>query len=103
MKNKQHHMSGPDRKQQLLTAALELSAVNGLHGVTREDVAAQAGCASGLVTRYFRSMPLLRHAIVVEAVRVRDLYVIAQALAIKHPAAALAPRSLRRAALDSLL
>lgn len=96
-------MTGHDRKHQLLTAALQLAARDGLHAITREGVATLAGCATGLITRYFRSMSLLRHAVVAEAVRVRDLSVLAQALAIKHPAAALAPRALQRAALDSLL
>jgi AcrR family transcriptional regulator len=44
-----------DRRQQILSAALELFAEHGLDGATNEEIAERAGVTPGLIYFYFRS------------------------------------------------
>jgi AcrR family transcriptional regulator len=90
-------------KQTILTAALQLARRHGYTNVTRCQIAALSGCTSTLVPHYFGTMPQLRRAIMGEAIRTRDLTVIAQGLIAKDVRAMNLPDELKREALESLL
>lgn len=99
---KQLKLEARERKAQLLTAALEVSKTVGFARVTRDQIAARAGCAPTLVAHYFGTMTALRRDIMREAVRAECLPVLAQGLAVRDPHAAKAPEGLRIRAIDSL-
>jgi len=92
------------RKTTILAEAVKLAVANGLNGFSRDEVAAAADCATGLVNFHFGTMRNLRRAIVGEAVRTSNLVIIAQALIATDPKtqnlARRAPEELRRAALE---
>ena len=46
---------GMDRRQQILSAALDLFAEHGRDGATNEEIAERAGVTPGLIYFYFRS------------------------------------------------
>ena len=92
-----------ERKTEILSAALELAKTEGLAGIRRDNVAAYAGVATGLVNLHYGTMKQLRRAVVGEALRVRDLRVIAQAMAMGDPRALGAPEELRKAAALSIV
>ena len=91
------------RKQEIVEAALRIAEEVGLCGVTRDEVADRAGCSAGLVNHYFGTMSQLQRATIGEAVRVRNLTVLAQGLVMGHPKARNAPEEMRRAAADSIV
>jgi len=91
-----------DRKQQILTAALCLAMGVGYQSVTREAIADACGVSHALVNLYFRVMPELKAAVMVEAVRVSNLTVIAQGLVARDPAVADLDPKLKRKALASI-
>ncbi|HWI02368.1 MAG TPA: TetR family transcriptional regulator [Acidimicrobiales bacterium] len=91
------------RKEQILAAALRRAKVQGYNRVTREQIAADAGCAPGLVSNYFGTMVSLRRDIMRAAIRERVLPVIAQGLAAHDPHARKAPDELKQAALATLV
>ena len=91
------------RKTEILSAALELAKTEGLAGIRRDNVAERAGVATGLVNLHYGTMKQLRRAVVGEALRVRDLRVIAQAMAMGDPRALGAPEELRKAAALSIV
>ncbi len=74
-----------DRKNELLTEAVELSKEIGYSHITRDGVAERAGVSYGLVTRYFQSMDNLRRLVLKEAIRTEVLEIIAQGLVRKDP------------------
>lgn len=49
-------MSAPDRREAIITAALEVMIAKGLASTTVRDVAQQMGTSSGLIHHYFTSM-----------------------------------------------
>ena len=90
-------------KQQILAAAIRVSArPNGWAKLTRDTVAIEAGCATGLVSKYFGTMQTFRRAIMRECVRIECVAVIAQGLAAGDPNARKASDALKRKALDTL-
>lgn len=91
------------RKTEILSAALELAKTEGLAGVTRAGVAERAEVATGLINAHYGTMNQLRRAIIGEALRVRCLPVLAQAMAMGDPRALGAPEELRRAAALSIV
>ena len=102
-----------ERRGQILDAALELAARDGYQNITRETVAARAGCSNGLVTERFGTMGQLKRAVIRAAVAraadpMRDdaptgiLRIIAQALADGNDHAKKAPAALRERALATL-
>ncbi len=95
------------RKTEILTAAIKLAETEGLSETTRDQIAALAGCSTGLVNLHFGTMLNLRRAIVGEAVRTKNLNVIAQALVAPDKKtrglAQRAPEALRREALETLM
>ncbi len=94
----------PDaRKAEILAAALDTARAVGYRHVSREAIAATAGCSPGLVSAYFGTMPALRRAIMSAAIARRDLVVLAQGLAAGDSKAKAAPEALRRAAAEALV
>lgn len=91
-----------DRKTQILDAALAIASKQGYARVTREAIAAEAGCAPGLVSHYLGTMVQTRRDIMRAAIRNRVLPVIAQGLAANDPHAKKAPDELKQAALASI-
>jgi AcrR family transcriptional regulator len=73
------------RKDQILAAAMRLARVDGYTHIVRTNIAAAAGCSTGLVNRYYGTMGQLRRAIIREAARIGDLEIIAQAAVAKDP------------------
>ena len=67
-----------DRKQQILTAAIKVAGRPGGWGkLTRDAVAKEAGCAEGLVSKYFGTMIAFRRSIMRAAIQARNLAVVA--------------------------
>lgn len=91
-----------DREAQLVALALDLAEAHGFERVTKELLAHAAGCAPSNVSRYWTASSL-QSRIMDEAVETRRLRVVAQGLAVRHPAALAAPLRLRRAAALSIV
>ena len=96
-------MHPSDRKAEILAAALAAARTDGYRSVSREAIAARAGCSPGLVSAYYGTMKRLRRAILSAAVARRDLVVLAQGLAAGDSKARSAPEELKQAALRGLL
>lgn len=91
-----------DRKTQILQSALHASRVHGYSRVTRDQVAAAAGCSPGLVSHYFSTMEKLRKQVMASAVRLKDPVLVAQGLSAQDSTACNAPDALRRSAIAHL-
>lgn len=74
-------------KELILSHALKLCASRGMRNVTRDNIAASANVATGSVSYHLGNARELRAAIVAHAIEQKDLTVIAQAYADKHPLA----------------
>lgn len=90
------------RTQQILSAAVKVAKRNGYLNITREDVAAEAGCSIGLVTLRFQTMTQLKRAVIRHAVKEQVLEVIAQGIVAKDAHALRAPEELRKQAVAAL-
>ena len=73
-------LSPTGRRQMILDAALAAAYKHGYSAITREQIAREAGVAPSLVSKYFGTIPKLRHAVLVEAIRTEDLVVVLQGL-----------------------
>lgn len=91
------------RKAAILLAAMTEAKQHGYANVTREQIAQRAECAPGLVSFYFGTMPQMKRAIMSEAIRTRELSIIAQGIVDGHPKAKRAPLELRQAAVSALM
>ncbi len=100
--NKRKRLAPLDRHQQILTAALTVARRDGLAECSRDAIAVEAGCTPALVSHYAETMPKLRRAIVGEAIRLRDLRVIAQAIVAREPRALRLDDETKRAAAATL-
>lgn len=96
-------MSKDKRKQSILCAAVAEAKRHGYTNVTREAIAQRAECATGLVSFYFGTMVDLKRAIMSEAIRTRELRIVAQGIADGHPKAKRAPDDLKLEALKLLM
>jgi AcrR family transcriptional regulator len=96
-------MSKDTRKLAILVAAVAEANQHGYQQVTREAIAQRADCAPGLVSFYFGTMVCMKRSIMSEAIRTRQLRIVAQGIADGHPKAKRAPLELRQAALSSLM
>jgi AcrR family transcriptional regulator len=90
-----------DRHQLILDAAVIVAARDGLSKMKREAVAEQAGVSSGLINRYFHTMPQLTRAVVRAAIFTEppNLAIVADALMARDPQALKASPELRDAAI----
>lgn len=92
-----------DRKQEILNAAIKVAGRPGGWGkLTRDAVAKEAGCAEGLVSKYFGTMIAFRRSIMRAAIVAENLAVIAQGLAAGDKCAQKADEGLKRKALETL-
>jgi AcrR family transcriptional regulator len=92
-----------DRKLEILNAAIKVaSRPGGWAKLTREAVAKEAGCADGLVSKYFGTMTNFRRAIMRAAIVGKELSVIAQGLADGDKCAQKADPELKSHALNTL-
>lgn len=92
-----------ERKSLLLTAALTEARRVGFQQVTRDSVAAQAGCSPALISAYFGTMHKMRRAIMSAAIARSDLAVLAQGLAARDAKARTARPELQCAAMKAAL
>ena len=92
--SKTKRLSPEVRQDQILTAALSLSEKDNYTRITREQVAIRAGCAPGLISRYFGEMASFRK----EIMQRENLAVLIQGLVCKDPVARRAPKTLRQKA-----
>lgn len=91
-----------DRNRRILDAALSLATERGYRRVTRSDVAARAGVATGSVNNAYGTMEKLRDEIMRVAVERGLAVIVGQGLADSHPSARAAPQGLKDSALASL-
>lgn len=91
-----------NRRDQLLTAALEVARKVGYIRVERAAVAEAAGCSPTLISHYFKSMPELRNEILREAIKREDAAILGQGLAVGDDIAQSAPAALKAAARSAL-
>lgn len=96
-------MSKDTRKLHILACAMTEAKQHGYSNVTREAIAQRAECAPGLVSFYFGTMLHMKRAIMSEAIRTRELSIIAQGIVDGHPKAKRAPLELRQAAVSALM
>lgn len=98
-------MNGQDpkvRKEAILESALAMAAAHGYHQMTRQQIAAHAQVSPALVSHYLGTMEAMRRDVMRHAVKVKNLAVIAQGLALKDRHALRAPSDLQHAAGASL-
>lgn len=94
----------PDlRKQQVLDAAMIVAARVGYNNMLRREVAEEAKCGNGTVSRYFGTMHQLHKAVIRKAIADRNLSIIAQGIAAKDRNAMKAPDDVKKAAMESIL
>ena len=91
------------RKDEILTAALEIAVASGLAAVSGNKIAAALGVRRPTVAYHITSMGELRRDVMREAVRTEALIVIAQGMAIGDAIALGAPEELRRRAVGVLV
>lgn len=90
-------------RDDLVTAALRVARKHGYNQMTRDAIAAEAGCSTGQVTTILGTMPQLRRTVMRAAVTRKDLPVIAQGVVARDPSALAAPVELRTRALVGML
>lgn len=95
-------MKPENRKDAILEAGLVAARKVGFLNLRQADIAQEAGCAHGLVTRYFATMTQMRRAIMRAAIQRKDLALIAQGLGCGDADARKAPDDLKKKALKLL-
>ena len=96
-------MKPADRRLEILEAALVAAQRHGWARMTRDHVAAVAKTSPGLVSARLGTMDALRGHVMRLAVRQGVESVVAEGLALRHPAALKAPDDLKARALASLI
>jgi AcrR family transcriptional regulator len=90
------------RKRMLLDLALPLAEIHGFERVTRDMLADAAGVSGPLISRYWHAREF-QNALMEAAVLRENAVIVAQGLAVRHPAALAAPLVLRQAAAATLV
>lgn len=103
MSNHRKNMTAAARRDDILSAAVRLSATKGYLHVTRDDIALAAGCSPALVSNCLGTMVQLRRAIMGAAIANEVLPVIAQGLAAKDKRAQKVSVELQKHALATLV
>lgn len=78
-------MKPEDRRDDILGVALTVAEKYGYNHMSREQIAKEAMCSAGLVTHYWKSMILLRRAVMRRAVRDGNVTVLAQGIGAGDP------------------
>ena len=111
MQAKKEYLKKDARREQILSAALDIALTEGYDKLTRDGVAERANVATGQVNRIFSAMPKLKAAVMratVETLRVnpndeRSLLIVAVGLSYREPIALSAPQHVKEAALKLLM
>jgi AcrR family transcriptional regulator len=92
------------RQNEVLDAAIRLAMEVGYQQITRDAVAAEAGCGCGTVNVCYRSMEELRREVVRRAIVTKNLIILVQYLADPNPDPAVGriPVELKREAFEYL-
>lgn len=94
----------PDvRKDEILKAAAEVAQTVGFNHIQREDVAREAGCATGTVNIYFGTMKQLKRAVMRYAIENDIDTIIMQGIACNAPEVKKLPEARRREILCTAL
>ena len=83
-----------DREKQIMETALVLAEQHGIKALTRVAIAAEIGATDGLINRYFGNRAAMRGAIIGEAVKRKNVKIVAWA--VKQGFKVDAPRQLLR-------
>lgn len=84
-----------DRRASILEAAVSCARREGFDRMSRDGIAREAGCATGLISHYFANMMELRTAVMNQAVADGIVSIVADGLRERDPIARKAPRALR--------
>lgn len=79
-------MNTDKMKTMILSTAMQLANLHGFGRVTRNMIADRAEIATGSVSYHWKDMKKLERAMVERAIETRNLKVLGQAVAAKHPA-----------------
>ncbi len=90
------------RKDQIITAALDVAERVGYKQMLRKEVADEAKCGTGTVSLHFGTMTQLRTQVMRHAIKRKRLKVIAQGLAHNDQRALKAPENIKREAIATL-
>jgi len=83
------------RDRRVLAAAVTCAQRCGLFGMTRADIAVEAGVSVGTVSGAFDGMEALRERVLRHAITHETLPILADALANRHPVAQALPPELK--------
>src|SRR5574340_1004797 len=97
------YMTSKQRRRSIVEAALAEAESHGYAHVTREQIAQRAQCAPSLVTLHLGTMVELRRAVMSEAVRARNLRVIAQGIVDDQPKVKRLDDDVKRAAMATFI
>lgn len=93
-----------ERKQQIVTAAVELAILNGGYkNITRDGIAALANCSMGLINHYFGTVEELKDEVIKQAIDLAIPELIAEAILDKSPLVDNIHEDLRTKAATSIL
>ncbi len=100
---KRTYLKDEVRRDQILTAAIDMALSTGYNSLTRDGIAKQAGVASGQVNHKFNTMTQLRRNVMRAAVSRELLPIIASGLAMGDVHAQKAPQWLQEKAVLSTI
>ena len=82
-----HKQRRDETQQQIMQAAINLSALHGYDKITRDQVAMTANVSPAIISYYFKTMPQFRRSIMGEAIKQQQLQIIAQGIVNRDPRA----------------
>ncbi len=108
---KKEYLKKDVRRDQILSAAMDIALTDGYDKLTRDGVADRANVAAGQVNRIFNTMPQLKRAVMRSTVaqleinpnNQRLLLILATGLSFRETPALNAPLELKQAALQLLM
>lgn len=108
--SKKEYLKKDVRREQILSAAMDVALTEGYEKLTRDGVAVKANVASGQVNRIFNTMPQLKRAVMRSTVSMleknptdeRLLLILATGLSYRETSALNAPMEIKQAALQLL-
>jgi len=108
---KKEYLKKDVRRDQILTAAMDIALTHGYNTLTRDGVAERANVAAGQVNRIFNTMPQLRRAVIrstvaqlkVNPTNERLLMILAAGLSSRETPALNAPTEMKQEALQLLM
>jgi len=102
MSKQRERLTPEERKSRILSAAVSLSIKGNYAEVTRHHIAEFADVSPTLVSHYFGTPEDLRDAIMREAIKWNNPFILAQGLVRKDPLALEAPEDLRKSAIKTI-